>query len=70
MTLCGLPRFKQIINAIDNADTANMRIMLTDEAIGSEKAAQCFASRSFAATLARVHLADIVQRSWVQKTSM
>ena len=35
VTLTGLPRFKQIINAVDTADTANMRIAFNEGSLGS-----------------------------------
>jgi DNA-directed RNA polymerase II subunit RPB1 len=64
VTLTGLPRFKQIINAVDTYDTSNMRIILTELALGP-KNARNFNARSFSSRLVKTTLTDVVSRSFV-----
>jgi DNA-directed RNA polymerase II subunit RPB1 len=68
VTLTGLPRFKQIINAVDTYETANMRIALTPSCLGP-KDAQTFNVRKFASRLVRTVLSHIVQKSFVCDSS-
>jgi len=62
VTLTGLPRFKQIINAVDTYDTSNMHIELNEK---MDK----YKLRSFAARLARCTLSDIIVSSEVYNIS-
>jgi DNA-directed RNA polymerase II subunit RPB1 len=68
VTLTGLPRFKQIINAIDTAETSNMRLTCispkkTLTTIEDDSAK--LAAKKFAASLPRVMLAEVVEFSRV-----
>lgn len=59
ITTSGLPRFKQLINAVNTVDTANM-LLLPSEPFADEKVAQTAAKR-----VCSVRLADIVARSYL-----
>jgi len=65
VTLTGLPRFKQIINAVDTPDTSNMRIYLTADALGGDRDAHKFNARAFAARLVKTSLHQVVATSCV-----
>jgi DNA-directed RNA polymerase II subunit RPB1 len=62
VTLTGLPRFKQIINAVDTSETSNMRIKMK---IAHEGDAAKFYARSFSSRLVKTLLGDIVKKSRV-----
>ena len=62
VTLTGLPRFKQIINAVDTSETSNMRIRMK---IAHEGDAAKFYARSFSSRLVKTLLGDIVKKSRV-----
>ena len=68
VTLTGLPRFKQIINAIDTSETSNMRLTClftkTANATMMDDSAK-LSAKKFAASLPRVMLAEIVDFSRV-----
>ena len=68
VTLTGLPRFKQIINAIDTSETSNMRLTClftkTTTATIMDDSAK-LSAKKFAASLPRVMLAEIVDFSRV-----
>ena len=61
VTLTGLPRFKQIINAIDNYDSANMKIVLYDKA-------DIYSMKKLSAQLCELSLMHVIKRSWVEHT--
>ena len=69
VTLTGLPRFKQIINAIDTAETSNMRLTCVHANSNPKKMiaddSAKLAAKKFAASLPRVMLAEIVDFSRV-----
>jgi DNA-directed RNA polymerase beta' subunit len=71
VTLTGLPRFKQIINAIDTSETSNMRLTCIPSKSNSMKAGSYIddsaklSAKKFAASLPRVMLAEIVDFSRV-----
>ena len=66
VTLTGLPRFKQIINAVDTADTSNMRIAFRDGALGSVDENR-FTAGSRASRLVSTSLVNVTKSSRVQK---
>ena len=55
VTLTGLPRFKQIINAVDTYDTANMRVRLFSKDKND--------ARQFSSKIAKIQLSQIVEGS-------
>ena len=65
VTLTGLPRFKQIINAVDTYETSNMSIALTEAALGSREDDKKFKVRAFSSRLARTFLSQLVTSSRV-----
>jgi DNA-directed RNA polymerase II subunit RPB1 len=56
VTITGLPRFKQIINAVDTYETSNMKICLVDELENIKK---------FSSSLVKTKLSTIVKKSKV-----
>ena len=66
VTLTGLPRFKQIINAVDTFDTANMTIALNNLALGENSDSHKYNARAFAARQAKTLLSKIVQNSFLR----
>ena len=69
VTLTGLPRFKQIINAVDTFETANMTIALNDLALGLNLDSHKFNARAFAARQAKTLLSKIVLNSFLRTES-
>ena len=69
MTLTGLPRFKQIINAVDTKDTSNMRLVPLQTTLGEHESGRRFAARAFANRLTRVSLRDVVASSTLVSAS-
>ena len=69
VTLTGLPRFKQIINAVDTYDTANMRIFLKSGILGENSSDHKFNARSISSKLAKTSLSQIVCNSKVINVS-
>ena len=66
VTLTGLPRFKQIINAIDTSETSNMRLTcLASKSSNNNDDSAKLAAKKFSASLSRVMLAEIVDFSRV-----
>jgi DNA-directed RNA polymerase II subunit RPB1 len=65
VTLTGLPRFKQIINAIDTAETSNMRLTCMSPKSSIKDDSAKLAAKKFAASLPRVMLAEVVEFSRV-----
>jgi DNA-directed RNA polymerase II subunit RPB1 len=67
VTLTGLPRFKQIINAIDTSETSNMRLTCIPPKVNSTIADDSakLSAKKFAASLPRVMLAEVVEFSRV-----
>jgi hypothetical protein len=65
VTLTGLPRFKQIINAVDTYDTSNMKIHLLNNALGSNLDACKFNARKISSHLVNTSLSQIVSSSSV-----
>lgn len=67
VTITGLPRFKQIINAIDTYDTSNMIIFQQANA-GAKKeisSKECSYTREFATNIAKTKLSQITKSSRV-----
>jgi DNA-directed RNA polymerase II subunit RPB1 len=65
VTLTGLPRFKQIINAVDNYDTSNMRIHFHSKSLGSSTDVHKYNVRALSSRLVRTGLSSIVSTSSV-----
>jgi len=70
VTLTGLPRFKQIINAVDTYETSNMRIFFNARGLGENPDAHKYNARSFSSRLVRTTLSQIVKTSSVIDSSL
>jgi DNA-directed RNA polymerase II subunit RPB1 len=66
VTLTGLPRFKQIINAVDTFDTSNMRIAFNEGTLGSQDEER-FSASARASRLASTSLSIVTSSSRVCK---
>ena len=69
VTLTGLPRFKQIINAVDTYETSNMRIRFHLDALGSSTDVHKYNVRALSSRLVRTALSQIVSSSRVEESN-